>query len=81
MFLPRKMSAFISAAYIVMHFRLDFFMEANMNPDQTAPLGPYCLQYRQPKNISRGVEQTTKVLTIWLTVNIIKKMWIGHCVY
>ena len=29
-----------------------------MNPDQTAPkeqsdLGPYCLQYRLPKNISR----------------------------
>ena len=42
-------------------FRLDFFIEAdinNMNPVQTAPkeqfdLGPYCLQCRLPKNISR----------------------------
>ena len=40
-----------------------------MNPDQTAPkgavreqfnLGPYCLQYRLPKNISRREKQTTK---------------------
>ena len=31
---------FMSAAYIQVHFRLDFFMEANnMNPDQTALLG------------------------------------------
>ena len=29
-------------------------MEANnMNPDQTLDLGPYCLQYRLPKNIGR----------------------------
>ena len=54
-----KMSAFTSAAYLVMHFKLDFFMEANMmNPDQTVPkeqsdLGPYCLQYQLPKNIGR----------------------------
>ena len=28
------------AAYIQVHFRLEFFMEANnMNPDQTAPKG------------------------------------------
>ena len=52
-------SAFWSAAYIQVYFRLNFVMEANtMNPDQTAPweqsdLGPYCLQYRLPKNISR----------------------------
>ena len=45
---------FTPAAYIYMHFRLDFIMEANnMNPDQTAPweqsdLGPYCLQYKLP---------------------------------
>ena len=44
-------------------------MEANnMNPDQMAPeeqsdLGPYCLQYRLPKTISRRNEQTTKVVT------------------
>ena len=38
------------------HFRLDFIMEANsMDPYQTAQydLGPYCLQYRLRKNISR----------------------------
>ena len=39
-----------------------------MNPNQTAPmeqahLGPYCLQYRLPKNISRQEEQMTKVVT------------------
>ena len=40
----------LSAFYIQVQFRLDFFMEAiDMNPDQTAPkeqsdLGPYCLQ-------------------------------------
>ena len=44
------------------HFKLDFVMEANtMNPDQAdrvlpweqSNLGPYCLQYKLPKNISR----------------------------
>ena len=43
----------------------------NIDPDQTAPkqkqfdLGPYCLQYRLPKNIiiSRQEEQMTKVVT------------------
>ena len=30
-----------------------------MYPD----LGPYCLQYRLPKNISRQEERTTKVMT------------------
>ena len=50
---------FMSAAYIQVHFRLDFFMKANnMNPD----LGPYCLQYRVSKNISSQEEQTTHVL-------------------
>ena len=30
----------MSAAYIQVHFRLDFFMEANnINPDHTAPKG------------------------------------------
>ena len=45
-----------------------------MNPDQTAPkkqsdLGPYCLQYRRPKTISRREEQMTKVVTGRLRVN------------
>ena len=49
----------MSAACIQVHFKIDFSMESNnMNPDQTAAkeqadLGPYCLQYRLPKNISR----------------------------
>ena len=44
----------MSAAYIQVHFRLDFIMEGNtMNPVQTADLGPFYLQYRLPKNISR----------------------------
>ena len=45
-------------------------MEANtINPDQNVPKGavsdlrPYYLQYRLPKNLSRGEEQTTKVMT------------------
>ena len=33
-----------------------------MNPEQTA-LGPYCLQFKLPKTISRREEQTTKVVT------------------
>ena len=49
---------FTSAANTRVPFRLDFIIEANtMNPDQTAwersDLGPYDLQYRIPKNISR----------------------------
>ena len=33
-----------AAAYVHVHFRLDFFMEAtNINPDQS-DLDPYCLQ-------------------------------------
>ena len=57
---------FTTAAYIPVHFRLDFIMEANhLNPDQTdmSSLGPYCLQYWLPKNISRKRKQTTKVVT------------------
>ena len=35
-----KCLLFTSAAYIQVHFRLNFIMEANtMNPDQTAPSG------------------------------------------
>ena len=53
-FFVLKMSVFfMSAAYLQVHFRLDLFMEANnITPDQTASksdLGPYCLQYRLPK--------------------------------
>ena len=39
-FVLKMLPAFVSAAYILAHFRLDFFMEANTtNPDQTAPNG------------------------------------------
>ena len=35
-----------------------------MNPNQTAPdLGPHCLQYGLPKNISRRGVQMSKVVT------------------
>ena len=51
------MSAITAAAYIQVHFSLDFIKEANtMNPGQTAPLGgeqsdlgPIRLQYTLPK--------------------------------
>ena len=65
----------MSATFIQEHIRLDYFIEANnMNPDQIAPkepsdLGPYCLQYRLTKNISRRNEQTSKVVTGWRQVN------------
>ena len=57
----------MSAAYYQVHFRLHFFMEANnLNPDQTeqSNLGPYCLHYRLPENISRGEEQMTKIMRL-----------------
>ena len=48
-----------------------------MNLEHTALLlreqsdqGPYCLQYRLPKNISRQEEQTTKDLTGGLRVKV-----------
>ena len=54
---------FTSAAYIQIHFRLDFIIYfinegTTMNPDLTAPLGAVWsgfleLQYRLPKNKSR----------------------------
>ena len=37
-------------------------MQINMNPDQTAPLGTYYLQYRLPKIINKREKQTTKVV-------------------
>ena len=37
-----------------MHFILDFIIVANtVTPEQTADLGPLCLQCRLPRNISR----------------------------
>ena len=43
------LSAFMSAAYIQVHFRLDFFMEANNMKNSEydqSDLGPYCFQNR-----------------------------------
>ena len=65
----------MSAVFIQVHFRLIFFIEANnMNPDQTAPreqsyLSSYCLQYGYRRTLTKE-EQTTKVVTIRLRVNI-----------
>ena len=57
----------MSAAYVQVHLKLTFFMEANnMKPD----LGPYCLQNRLPKNISRREEHATKVVTGRLRLTI-----------
>ena len=46
----------------------------NLNPDQTAreqsDLGPHCLQFRLPKNISRRGKQTT-FMTGGLKVNFV----------
>ena len=58
----------MSVAYTQVHFRLDFFMEANtMNPDQGSSLiwvHIVCnIGYRLPKNINRQEEQTTKLVT------------------
>ena len=48
-----------------------FVKTNNLNPDQTAreqsDLGPHCLQFRLPKNISRRGEQTTSQ-DWWATV-------------
>ena len=53
-----------------------------MNPDQTAQsdLGPYCLQYRLPRNISKREEPTTKVVTSGLMVNMLGKRYWQHFV-
>ena len=49
----KMLSPFLSAAYIQAHFRQDCFMNGkNMKPYQS-DLGPYCLQNRLPKYISR----------------------------
>ena len=58
--------AYMFAAYIQVHVRLDVIMEANtINPDQTAPirwdqsdLVLYCLEYRLSKNIGKGQVMT-----------------------
>ena len=49
-----------------------------MQPVQTAhkdqsDLGPYYLQYRQPKNVSRGKEQATKFVTGGKLVKILEQ--------
>ena len=59
---------FTSAANIQMHYTRFYHAHTTMNPDQTATLeqsdmGPYCLQYRLPINISRQEKQTTKVVS------------------
>ena len=39
-------------------------------PSEQSDLGPYCLQYRLPKNISRREEQKIKGLMIFIHLNI-----------
>ena len=48
-----------SIAYIIMHFRLDFIIEANtMNPDQTAPLGSSLIWVHSVCNVGYESTQT-----------------------
>ena len=52
---------FTSAAYIQIHLKLDFIMEANtMNPDQTAPKVHIVCNMGYPRR-SRREGQTTKL--------------------
>ena len=68
------MSAFLSAAYFLVHFRLGFIMEANtMSPKEQSDPGPYCLQYGLPKNISRPGSRW-QVLTGKRRINLVN--WI-----
>ena len=61
---------FLHLLHIFKRISEKILLEANnMNPDQTAPLDPYCLQFRLPKTISRQARQATKVVTSWLRIS------------
>ena len=49
------------------HCAPNFFFHED-KPYKPSDLGPHCLQYRLPKNISRWEEQTTKIMTGGLKV-------------
>ena len=75
-FVLKMLSAFdVCCIYLSSHQTSFCFESNNVNPDQTAPkgeqsdLGPYCLKYRLPKNKSRRVEKTTKIVTGRLKIN------------
>ena len=54
-FLRLKMSAFYVCCIFPSALDTKFYHEANtMNTEDTSDLGPYCLQYWLPKNLSRG---------------------------
>ena len=55
----------MSAAFIQVYFRLDFLWKQTIWVREPSDLGPYCLQYKLPKNISRRKEQMTKVDHDW----------------
>ena len=70
--------------YIHVYFKLEFYMEANaINPDHTASnLGPYCLQYRLPKDISRhhlSKEVYLVMLNIFCPENVV--CFLHLCIY
>ena len=73
-------SRLLSAVYIQVHFRPDFFMEANnmiwTMIMQAVWFWSYCLQHRLPKNISRREEQTTG----GLRVNVTNKKYINKII-
>ena len=54
LFFLENVVCFLHLLHIQVNFKFRLFMEANnMNPWEQSDLGPYCLQYRLPKNISR----------------------------
>ena len=63
------MSAFYVCCIYSSALQTEFYYEAEantINPDpfwEQSNLGPYCLQYRRPKNINR-LEKQTKVVTV-----------------
>ena len=65
-------SFYVCCIYIQVHFRLDFHMEENnMNPDQIAPLGPYCLSYRLAKK--RRTEDKSRLGGLRFYISFVKK--------
>ena len=65
-FVPKMLSALLSAAYIQVHVRLDFFMKANLSIwtlirllQVPSDLDSYCLQEHKQMR-----KQTTKLLLV-----------------
>ena len=73
-------SAFMSAAYIQVHFRLDFIMESI-----TTNLGSHCLHYRLQHKQTRGANDKGRdwwdvlnFLDIVTTVTVVDQCGVGR---